>query len=290
MSSTSRAAMDGVPHCLSMMCIASRNRAATLPTSLSRTFYASWKGMVFTAQSKPANSTHFHPSPDASRSLPLKELGTVWVLDNRLERETIPLEQYVVELNTHVAPQCGVRFEGIERAAVTTHHSLLILIDAPAAAFDEGGALAEEEDPYQTLYHDPTMLSVPKQSFNVNANDESGLSRDMYLQYEMLDRREKSVQMKAYVAINELYLKTRVVRHETVVGELPLLPKPTAFQLRRPSLATYAFIRKRNKEGQAYHVCMYIANERLHFLRSGGCEPAPYLARPMCERVEFSMA
>lgn len=117
--------------------------------------------------------------PTLDVSLPLQRFPVIQVLDNRLNRNTISFEHYLVWLGRYHFPTSdgliSLLFHEVGLSDVDASKPLLVLLDAEADAFgqDESGSirlLTEQgiEDPYRVLYRQ--LPNVIKQSLNVNPN------------------------------------------------------------------------------------------------------------------------
>lgn len=126
-------------------------------------------------------------------ALPLHRLPAVQVFDNRINRATVPLAQYLTWLNSYkfktTDGQVPLTFEAVERSRISSDKPLLVLLDTEADAFksDEEGnpgllTVQDIQDPYKQLYKE--IPDVSKQSFNVNLNKVADYTQaDDYLTY-----------------------------------------------------------------------------------------------------------
>jgi hypothetical protein len=111
--------------------------------------------------------------------LPLHRLPVVQVVDNRLNRTSVPAEIYLAWLNGYEFRQhktaCQLPFELVAAAEVDPSRPVLALLDADQSAFRTAErqlgllALAGYQDPYPQLYQQ--LAGVVKQSLNVNPNE-----------------------------------------------------------------------------------------------------------------------
>lgn len=198
--------------------------------------------------------------PAKHSSLSLDELETVYMLDNRLNRNTVPIETYTSLLNETYGEELGIRFEVIESEQVSEATPLLILIDAERADFLEGGRLTGRKDPYPDLYSNPRFLRVPRQSINVNPNKTVG-NREAYLEYGLIPIDTPAWDLRIRVSLNELYLKDLMLRAKTVFGRLPFLNALDT----DASLQQYAFVRKATVRGHTYRTLLYFEDGAMRF-------------------------
>ncbi len=186
------------------------------------------------------------PSPEVAL-LPVATLETVRVFDNRLNR-THSLSDYVALFNSL---STAVQFEAVTSLTDTSHGGVILLLDAQAEDFEEGGILSSDyEDPYPQFYRSYPQL--PKHSFNVNSNDPDALDGGDYLDYPMLQPDDGSLQRKLEVILNELYLKCSIIFGKSAFP-LPLIPNEMAF------------IRRNNYKGQKMTVALWFEDNHVQF-------------------------
>ena len=128
------------------------------------------------------------PSP-----LPLQRLPVVQVVDNRLNRDTVPVAAYLTWLNGHVfksdTSEYLLKFDLVAADKITSERPVLALTDADKKAFvtdRQAGllALAGHQDPYRVLYDQ--LGSTVKQTLNVNLHEvEKFVSPADYLNYAL---------------------------------------------------------------------------------------------------------
>jgi hypothetical protein len=196
---------------------------------------------------KAKERTFTRASPPRHVDLPVQQLGVIGVYDNRLKRAHL-LADYV-DLFNSMSP--GVRFVALDDIRNAPEGGVLVLLDAKAEDFDEGGMLSGESDPYPALY--AAHPDVPKQSLNVNTNDPDALEGGDYLDYPLLQSEDGDLARNLRVALSELYLKCAVI-HGIGRFALPLLPKELAF------------IRRAHFDGEAFTTALWFEGDRLRFL------------------------
>lgn len=121
-----------------------------------------------------------------SDTLPVQDLKTVYLFDNRLNTTTNPLEQYQELLNTAYQKEFGITFECIQEADFAPSKPLLILQGCNQKDFERGEPFLGRDDPYQKIYN--TYPQIPKQTINVNTNKPKQFTPEtveQYLQYPL---------------------------------------------------------------------------------------------------------
>jgi hypothetical protein len=183
--------------------------------------------------------------------LPVSLLGTVGVFDKRLN-PTNSLSDYVDLFNTLSS---SVKFISVTDITQAPQGGLIVLLDAKAEDFEDGGILfSQYEDPYPLLYsHHP---EIPKHSLNVNSNDPDALDGGDYLDYSMLQPDDGSFQRKFEVILNELYLKCSIIYGKDTFS-LPLIPNEMAF------------IRRDNYNSQKITVALWFEDNHIRFANLG---------------------
>jgi hypothetical protein len=218
-----------------------------------------------TAHSK---QRHFHEFRASSipTELPIKDLGTIGLWDNRLNPETVPLASYQTELNQVFGKSRALKFKILTPDDLPPTVPVLILQDAGREDFEEGSVCAHLPDPYQVLYQRRDFHGVPKQSINVNPNDPSS-DIDEYLDYGPISVAQEHWKRRFDVALDELYLKHLILEPEVVMGKLPFLSHTTgdSASVAPQGLAEYALIRKKSFGKKPYTTLMYFAEGQLHF-------------------------
>ncbi len=202
--------------------------------------------------------------------LPLKEIGTVYVFDNRLGKsENIPaLQEYIALFTKHYAEKFGLTFKPTTEDEITGNPDVPILLiqdyDKDDFKFDNGkprGLLAKEgfDDPKKKFYK--TFKGNPKQTISVNPNDVTDYhNAPDYLNYEVIDNDEteqwRAFDIKCKVCFNELFLKDLIIKQKPIMSAerdyaLPCFPECEG-------LKDYAFI--------AYETLLYIEKDTLNFI------------------------
>ena len=197
--------------------------------------------------------------------LPLSKLSSVCVLDNRLNRETVPLKTYVDYLRNHFSK---LAFSVIAREQLSPEIPTLVLQDYEKRDFAEDGRFAEQLDPKQELY--AATKDVPKQTINVNLSDVKG---EGYLEYPKPPFKDRKLHeefcLKLNVSLDQLFLKS------VVLGYLPTIYLPL-FHDEKVSLHDYVFVRRSmygiGPARQRYTVAMWTEGERLRFVDVGGAD------------------
>ncbi len=202
------------------------------------------------------NVTRF--KPHAQEGLDLSRLGTVAVYDNRLARERWPMTAYVEVLATLRHEIQFVPADQITDSATNGPDRIgwLVLLDAAAEDFADGGLLAGQDDPYQALYR--ASPQAPKQSIIINPNDRNALNGLDFLEYPLVQP-DADLALRLEVALTELYLKCAVAYGY----ELFPLPLPADEGQYR------AYIQKRWYEGDVYTTALWFADGQLRFADLG---------------------
>lgn len=153
--------------------------------------------------------------------LPIQELETIYVLDNRLiNKETgnpfnsQPISSFVKLLNEKYSKPLRVKFEELPKKEITADKNVLVVQDFHKDDFkinDEKkpiGHLAKNgysEDPKPKLY--ANYKDIVKQSISINSNNYPKRSElwTKYFDYQI--EMSKIMETKLLVCFNELYLK-----------------------------------------------------------------------------------
>ena len=182
-------------------------------------------------------------------TLPIQQLGTVGVYDNRLNRRQSLVSYIGLFNNLHP----DVHFVALEDITQAPQSGVLILLDAKADDFAEDGILRDEKDPYPPLY--AAHPKLPKQSLNVNLNDPNALQGRNYLDYQMLQS-DEPLKRNLDVVLSELYLKCTLI-HGFAQFPLPLLSKELAF------------VRRRNIDDKTVTIVLCFEKDQLHLIDLG---------------------
>ncbi len=194
--------------------------------------------------------------------LPRSKLKTIYVLDNRLNQDTIHLDAYVDYLGKHFSE---LNFSATAQKQLSPQTPVLVLQDCKKEDFEEDGRLAGQVDPKKALYAE--TKDVPKQTINVNLD---GATKERYLEYSgpLLGGEDfqEDLRRKLEVSLNQLFLKS------VVLGCLPSTALPL-FHDAEVSLRDYVFVR-RGVYGsypirQRYTVAMWAEGEALRFVNLG---------------------
>jgi hypothetical protein len=107
----------------------------------------------------------------------LKRLEKVGIYDNRFQEieaiNAISIEQYVAFFNYHYSKKYNIEFVHLtEEDLVVQKHPVLVLQDAEAEVFLEGGFLKDYDDPKNTFYQQWSK-QIAIQTLNVNINEDS---------------------------------------------------------------------------------------------------------------------
>ena len=195
-------------------------------------------------------------------SLPLHELGTVSVLDNRIHKEGVPVTHYVSLFESVSRSGADVRFALTDvdpSSPEVPKRPLLVLHDSEKAAHQKGGPLHGLSDPYQNLYR--RTQGVAKQSLNVNPNEViEGGDTAAYLNYPAMSG--EALKHKIRVCLSELYLKDIVVNCKDAT-HLPGLEEELAPGVR---LVDCAFIRARTRNGENNKTLLHFPDGKPQFL------------------------
>lgn len=210
-----------------------------------------------------AKQRTFSPAPaplSEQTVLPLQRLEIVGVYDNRLRREQ-PVEVYVDLLN---GMRPDVTFVAIGTMLDAPGCGVLVLLDGTQEDFAEDNILAGIEDPYPPLY--AKYPDVPKQSINVNPNDDEELEGGDYLDYPLVKPEDALFALKLDVALSELYLKC-TIRYGLTPFPLPLLEDQRAY------------VRRRNYDGTKYTIALWHDHEQMSFADLGDpAQSTPFFA------------
>lgn len=183
---------------------------------------------------------------------------TICVLDQRLNREGVLLDNYLTGLRQTFSQ---FAFVPISNSLEARRRPTLILQDVVAEAFAEGGVLAGQNDPYQALYHDPEVHGWPRQWICVNTNDPSkSPSRAHYLGYGPCDFNERNgFRLRFQVSLNQLMLKEMVLSGLLLHDRLPFMAGDEALQ-------PYVFVRRQTFKKISYIVLLSLEGGRAEFL------------------------
>jgi hypothetical protein len=182
--------------------------------------------------------------------LPIEMLRTIYVYDNRLQRDH-PLEMY---LDILAANQPAINFVPTDNLAQLERGAALIIQDYNKEDFEEKGIFFGKVDLYQQLYRQYPF--VPKQTMNVNPHKSKDAVLPAYLNYPApKDDKDFSelFHRKIDMTLYELYLKD-VILNEQSLQRLPYLP------------SNYAFIRKATYAGVSYETMLYFEDDTLRFI------------------------
>ena len=190
-------------------------------------------------------------------NLKIVNMNRLNVFDNRINKETIPLSDFIEALRNQY-PE--LQIDGMSNLEEADSFPLLLLQDGDAADFLDDGILARMNDPYKNINSNLSYDNIPKQSININPNDATE-SNDLedYLEYEN-EIDSPFYQMKLDVCIHQLFLKFLVLKNEKVFGKLPGLKDASS------PLSTYIFIRRQRRENITFTIALYIRNGVLSFL------------------------
>ncbi len=198
----------------------------------------------------------FKPCGDVA-DLPVAQLGTVNVLDLRLNTHLIPITTYQKHL-TRLYPQLS--FAVIESLSQDVTRPTLILLDYQARDFDSDGVFPGQVDPYKELYGRADFRLTPKQSINVNLNDQE-MHSDTYLTYPCVLEGETAgeFELRFAVSLNQLFLKDTIINQRSIIGRLPgFVEGQVGILLGQYALDQYAYIRKQTIAGDTYVVFAYV--------------------------------
>jgi len=180
-------------------------------------------GVVAEIKKRYFDKMNFEMSP----ALPIDELKTIYVFDNRLKLNgkninTIPFEDYIRLLQHTYSKEFGVNFESISENEFDKNTPVLLLQDVSKNDFaiDEDtkeliGLLAKQgiEDPKQRIYK--KYMSMPKQTISVNPHksNEYKTIKD-YLNYEIISI--ESYDNKFRKCFDDLYLKDLLLNQKNI--------------------------------------------------------------------------
>lgn len=217
------------------------------------------------AQQKVRKFIPYRP-PKGNAELPIADLDTIYLFDNRLSQKIVPFEDYhrlLAKTYQHI------NFEIVENIDANFSGPLLILQDYNAEDFEEDGILAGQPDPYKQLYQHEIFRALPKQSINVNPNEpDEHTDAEDYLIYSLPSFRDNEglFEIRFPVCFNQLFLKDLIFNQRDVIGCLPCLRELNQDQtLSTTLLQNYAFIRKRTYDRVSYRTLLYITDGRLMF-------------------------
>lgn len=204
-------------------------------------------------------------------NLPLDTLETIYIYDNRLNKENVKAKEYIELMNEiEDFEDLNLNFEYIEENDLSKGKPIIILQDYNVEDFikDENesnsGCLAKFEDPYKILYSKYPEIS--KQSINVNSNNgEDYNNSEQYLKYSLpwhfkkLSPKKQSelpdiekmeyekwqlFKLKLEVCLNEIFLKDIILNKDgSFISDnfrflLPLIDK-------NPEIKTLGFIQSK---------------------------------------------
>lgn len=191
----------------------------------------------------------FKASTD-SIDLPVKELGCIYLFDNR-RNQTEVLISYFHDLLCKYPS--APNFEIIQDLRAGLEYPILILQDHEKGDFEEGGDFYGQPDPYQEIRRNPDLIDLPKQSIHVKR---FAPTNEQHHTDEILH--------PIAVCLNELYLKYFILRNQPIVNSLPNL-----FQDKHGHsilLSQFAFVRQANYGDKGrYGVLAWVVGENLHF-------------------------
>lgn len=189
-------------------------------------------------------------------ALDLAKLGKVYLFDNRINKQTIPIADYLKFLQ---GTYPDITFELLDDLINTEASPVLLLQDGSSEDFMKG-LLQNLDDPYKTIYHNPQYRHIPKQSINVNPNDSAEFNDlEDYLEYASI-LEDKSYLLRFDVCMHQLYLKKIVIKDESAFGLLPGLENESS------ALARYIFVRRKTSDRENYTVALYIKDGSICFL------------------------
>jgi len=179
--------------------------------------------------------------------LPISQLKTIYVYDNRLRRETdeklfstIPIDDYLELLRNEYQENLGVDFQLITDKELTPNFSkpVLLIQDVGGLEFREKPKKNEEDETtYFFLahhgYEDPKAVfyekypQIPKQSLGVNSKVITKKTADKkleayeknpesYFDYKLPNLSKRSSQEKWNVCLNELHLKNMLLNQVSI--------------------------------------------------------------------------
>lgn len=202
----------------------------------------------------------------ATDELPLSDLGTVYLFDNRLNRETVPVSAYQELLNEWYGPRLNLRFGVLPSTDdFDPNKPVLILQDYNQADFATGAVFEGRIDPYRVLYN--VHRNIPKQSININpkpGDQYAPIGAQEYLAYPLFTF-DKSWEQRWQVCLNQLYLKDMIL-NQRYARSLPGLQQGTLPFTIPTSLNEYAFLRRATVHGVSYTTLLYLQNDHLRFV------------------------
>jgi hypothetical protein len=185
-----------------------------------------------------------------SADLPVKELGCIYLFDNRRNQTKVEISYFFDLLCKYPS---APNFEIIQDLHAGLEYPILILQDHEKGDFEEGGDFHGQPDPYQEIRRNPDLIDLPKQSIHVKR---FAPTNDQHLASETLHPIE--------VCLNELYLKHFILRNQPILNALPNL-----FQDKHGHstlLSQFAFVRQANYgDKERYGVLAWVVGENLHF-------------------------
>ena len=190
--------------------------------------------------------------------LTISDDTSIQVLDQRMNPTDIPFDYYLTNLRKLFRQYHFVEISDVQES---NRSPTLIIQDAVAEAFAEGGVLAGQADPYQNLYRSSEMHAWPRQWICVNTNDPSTSPSPLhYLNYPPCDFSERnSFLLRFRVCLDQLMLK------EMVLSRLPLQNR-LPFMAGDASLQPYIFVRRQTFRGVSYIVLLSFEGGHAQFL------------------------
>lgn len=190
-------------------------------------------------------------------ALNLAKIGKVYLFDNRINQQTIPVTEYLTALQS-IYPHFTI--ELLDNLINAETYPVLLLQDGSLEDFLEKGILHNIDDPYKTIYHNPQYRHIPKQSININPNDSADFNDlEDYLDYTSI-LEDESYFLRFDVCMHQLYLKQIVVKDKSAFGLLPGLVNEES------ALTRYIFVRRKTYDGENYTVALHVMNGRICFL------------------------
>lgn len=190
-------------------------------------------------------------------ALDLAKLGKVYLFDNRINKQTIPIIEYLAFLQG-IYPD--ITLELLDDLIHAETSPVLLLQDGNSEDFLEERLLQNLDDPYKTIYHNLQYRYIPKQSINVNPNDSAEFNDlEDYLEYASIIE-DESYLLRFDVCMHQLYLKKIVIKDESAFGLLPGLVNETS------ALGRYIFVRRKTDDGENYTVALYVKDGSICFL------------------------
>lgn len=203
-----------------------------------------------------------HRTDKKQMSLHIPAGTVICLLDQRLNQHDVPYAAYLACL-TEMFPRFV--FAPIADMLQANQRPTLIIQDVTANAFDAGGILAGERDPYQDLYRTSETADWPKQSICVNPNDaETMPSREAYLSYPLCDfGKPNGFPLRFQVCLNQLVIKDLILNDTPVAERLPFM---TPTRADTASLQSYFFARRQTYKGVSYPVLLFFQEGYATFL------------------------